>query len=271
MKNKNDKSRRTSFRKALTVIVATASLIATLICLVLMLKNYPGMNIAFCIALAFSIIIFTYILLRALRTKERYSKLAAMLQRCFLICIVVCIVVFIILQCLIISGARTEAAEVGCLIVLGAGIYGETPSRILAARLDAALEYLKTRGDVLIIVSGGQGSGEAITEAEAMFRYLVRRGANENRIWKEESSASTWENLAFSLELMEENGLDIENTKVAIVTNEFHLYRAKHIAGTLGFDAIGIAAETPYPSLRILYHCREALALLKSLLSGWKA
>ena len=271
MKNNSDKSRGATIRRILTVIVVIASVSATLACLVLMLKNYPGMNIAFCIALAFTIIIFSYILLRALRNNERYSRIATVLQRCFLICIAICIVGFIILQGLIISGERTEDAEVDCLIVLGAGLYGEIPSRILSSRLETAFEYLKTRGDMLIIVSGGQGPGESITEAEAMFRYLVRCGVDENQVLKEESSTSTWENLAFSMALLVENGLDAENTKVAIVTNEFHLYRAKHIAGTLGLDAIGVAAETPYTSLRILYHCREALALLKSLLSGWKA
>ena len=265
MKNKSRESRGGGLRKVLTAIVATASVVITLICLVLMLQNYPGMSIAFCIALAVSVVIYIYLLLHALRANEKYSRLARALQRFFLVCIVLCVVGFIILQGLIISGARTEDADIDCLIILGAGLYGEYPSRVLASRLDMALEYLKGRDDIPIIVSGGQGPGESITEAEAMSRYLEYRGINENKIWKEVESTSTWENLNFSLALMEEQGLDPENATIAIVTSEFHLYRAKRIAGQLGLNVVGVAADTPYLGLRVLYHCREAVALLKDL------
>ena len=197
---------------------------------------------------------------------EKYKKLASVLQRCFLICLVIFVAGFLVLQGLIISGSGTEDAEAGCLIILGAGLYGETPSRVLTSRLDTALDYLEVHGKMPIIVSGGQGPGETISEAEAMFRYLNRRGIDSDQIWLEDSSTNTLENLVLSLALMEEKGLEPGTAKTAIVTSEFHLYRAKHIAGTLGLNAVGIAAETPYLSLRILYHCREAVALLKSFL-----
>ena len=188
------------------------------------------------------------------------------LRRCFMVFVILAIVGFIALQGLIISGSRTEDAEVDCLIILGAGINGEYPSSVLKSRLDNALEFLDSRADIPIIVSGGLGQGEAITEAEAMYRYLRRSGADSKQIWKEEESTSTWENLAFSMAVMEEKGLDAENATIAIVTNEFHLYRAKHIAGTLGLEAIGVAAETPSPRSLVYYHIREAAALLKSFL-----
>ena len=232
----------------------------------LMLRNYPGMEIAFFASLMLSALFAVYLLLRMLSTREKYAKLSLILQRCLLICIAVGVVGFLVLQGLIISGARTEDSDVDCLIILGAGIYGEYPSMTLVSRLDAALDYIQSRGKTPIIVSGGQGPGETITEAEAMFRYLTRRGVDENNVWKEDSSTNTWENLAFSLELMKTKGLEPGNVKIAIVTNEFHLYRAKHIAGTLGVSAIGVAARTPYLGLRILYHCREAVALLKDFL-----
>ena len=274
MKDKSDKNRGRRLKKVLAALVITTSVVMTLISFVLMLKNYPGMNIAFCIALTVTAIIFIFLILRALRASEKYSRLATALQRFFLICIAICLAGFIVLQGLIISGARSEDTEIDCLIILGAGLYGEYPSRILVSRLDRALEYQNTQNNIPIIVSGGQGPGETITEAEAMSRYLEGRGIDVNQIWKEEDSTSTWENLAYSLALMEENGIDAENATVAIVTNEFHLYRAKRIAGQLGLNAIGVAAETPYPSLRVLYHCREAVALLKDLLvigSAWGA
>ena len=253
-------------RKVLTIIVVAACAIVTVIFLVLMLKNYPGMDIAFCVALALSAIIILYLLLRKLRASEKYSRLAVILQRIFLICIAICIAGFIVLQGLIISGSHTDNGDVDCLIILGAGLYGEYPSRVLVSRLDTALEYLKGKDDIPIIVSGGQGPGESITEADAMLRYLLRNGVDEGRVRKEDRSSSTKENIAFSLALLEDSGLDAGEMKVAIVTSEFHLFRAKYIAGQLGLDAIGVAAKTPYPSLRVLYHCREAVALLKDLL-----
>ena len=268
MKNNSAEKRGGKRRRVPAAIVIVASAVITLICFVLMLQNYPGMNIAFCLTLAFSVIICLFFFLRALRANEKYTRLAKTLQRFFMICLMLALVVFLILQGLIISGAHTEDAEIGCLIILGAGLYGEYPSMMLVSRLDMALEYLNGRNDVPIIVSGGQGPGETITEAEAMFRYLIRRGTDNDIIWKEEDSTNTWENIAFSLELMRDKGLDAENTTVAIVTSEFHLYRAKHIAGQLGLNAIGVAAETPILGLRVLYHCREAVALLNSFLFG---
>jgi len=170
------------------------------------------------------------------------------------------------LQGLIISGARTEEADVDCLIVLGAGLRNGSPSLMLRQRLNMAAEYLLEHGDTPIIVSGGMGRGETITEAEAMSRYLVACGVDESLIWKEEKSTSTRENLVFSMDLMEENGLDTDSVVVAVVTNEFHLYRAKLIAAKTGLTAIGISAKTPRFYLRVLYSFREAFALATEIL-----
>ena len=152
------------------------------------------------------------------------------------------------------------------MIVLGAGLRNGAPSLILRRRLNAAIDYLQERGDIPVIVSGGLGRGENITEAEAMFRYLSEHGIKDDLIWKEEKSTSTRENLIFSLAIMEANGLDADNTKVAVVSNEFHLFRAKLIAGKEGIDAIGVAAKTPTFYLRAIYSCREAFALASELL-----
>ena len=260
-------NKRVKFHKVLSIIVVAAAIAVTIAAFILMLFNLPGMDIVFFIALLLSCIIIAHLLLRKLRTREKYAKLALALHRCLFICVAIGVVGFLVLQCLIFSGSRTEDADADCLIILGAGLYGEYPSRILVSRLETAIEYLGARDGVPIIVSGGQGPGETITEAEAMSRYLIRRGVDENQIHKEENSTSTWENLAFSLDLLTTMGLDGENPTIAIVTNDFHLYRAKHIAGTLGIDAIGVSARTPYPSLRVLYQFREAVALMKDFLS----
>jgi uncharacterized SAM-binding protein YcdF (DUF218 family) len=103
-----------------------------------------------------------------------------------------------------------------------------------------------------------------------MFRYLSAHGIDESLIWKEEESTNTQENLTFSRALMEEKGLDVENITVAIVSNEFHLHRAKLVAGNVGLDAVGVAAETPGILMRALYFFREAFALASAVLRPLK-
>jgi len=176
------------------------------------------------------------------------------------------LICFLIVQGVLISNSFTENADVDAIIVLGAGLRNNVPSLILASRLNAAIEYSKTQGDVPIIVTGGLGSGEILTEAEAMSRYLIERGVDEYRILKEDASTNTRENLAFSKVILEELGMDTDNIKVAIVSNEFHLLRAKMIAEKAGLDSIGVAAETPGLHRKVLYYFREAFALTAEVL-----
>ena len=109
--------------------------------------------------------------------------------------------------------------------MLGAGVNGETPSLTLRTRIDAAAAYLEEHPDVPVVLSGGQGPGEAITEAKCMRRALVRRGVDESRLYPEERSTSTQENLRYSRAILEELGVDLTQ-RVAIVTSDYHLCRA---------------------------------------------
>ena len=197
---------------------------------------------------------------------KRFSKAAKVLRHSFVVILSIGFAIFLIFQILIISSAHTQEAEVDVIIVLGAGLRNGRPSPILQTRLDAAINYLDTRPEVPIIVSGGLGEGQSITEAQAMLNYLVSKGVDESLIWMEGASTRTYENLTFSLLLMREKGLDVENTAIAIVSNEFHLFRAKLIAGNAGLDAVGVAAETPGSALKLRYFFREAFALANHLL-----
>jgi len=250
----------------ITIIAAALAAVLSGIFFALTLARVPNMHVVFYLALGFSALLVIYLVLWTLSASEKYARLAKLLRRCYLVCLSVGVAFFIILQALIISGSRTDDVEADCLIVLGAGLRNGAPSLILRRRLNAAVDYLQERGDIPVIVTGGLGRGQTVTEAEAMFRYLRDRGVSEDLILKEDRSTSTRENLAFSVTLMQENGLDTENTKVAVVTNEFHLYRAKLIAGKQGLDAVGISADTPGLYLRILYFCREAFALASEFL-----
>lgn len=126
-----------------------------------------------------------------------------------------------------------------CLLVLGAQWKTSGPSDVLRRRLDKALEYLGENPDTIVIVSGGKGSDEIISEAAGMRQYLIDAGVGEERILVEDRSTNTCENLAFSAELFDSRG-----SRTVIVTNNFHVFRALEIAGKQGYQAEGLAADS---------------------------
>lgn len=124
------------------------------------------------------------------------------------------------------------------LIVLGAQVRGERITDSLKRRLDAALLYHQVCASVKIIVSGGQGKGEDVSEAYAMAQYLREHGVKDEQIMLEDQSRTTRENLRFSKAYLEEL-----KTPVGIVTNNFHLFRALLIGRSEGYENLtGIAA-----------------------------
>lgn len=144
------------------------------------------------------------------------------------------------------------------VVVLGCQVKGENASLMLQERIDAAYDYLAAHPDASAVLSGGKGAGEAISEAECMYRALTKKGIAEERLYKEERSTSTRENLAFSKDIIEQNRL---SNSLAIVTNEFHEYRAKQIAKNLGFDAKAVPAPTAW-WLFPTYYVRELYGIL---------
>ena len=147
------------------------------------------------------------------------------------------------------------------VIVLGAAVHGTTPSLTLKKRLDKAVEYHEQNPDAIIIVSGGQGNGEDITEAAAMEKYLVEHGVNPNKITKEDRSTSTLENFVFSKEILD-NYFEEEYT-TCFVTNEYHVLRAADCAKSVGiFNASHLHSNTNLSYL-ISGSLRECLAVIK--------
>ena len=253
-------------RLTTTIIVA---LVAAAICgyiFYLMQINVSHSHVFLLFFGGLSFLVLTYMLLWTLGANEKYSRIAKILKRCYFICLLAGVVCFIVLQVMIVSGSHTdEDADVDAVIVLGAGLINNNPSLVLASRLNAAIRYTETRDDIPIIVTGGLGQGQNITEAEAMARYLIVRGVDEERIWKEEASTNSHENIRFAKEIMRAKGINPENAKVAIVSNEFHLYRAKLIAEKAGFEAYGVTAETPGLHRKLIYYFREAFSLINEL------
>lgn len=147
---------------------------------------------------------------------------------------------------------RTEA-----VIILGCQVRGEMPSQMLKRRLDAALEVLDENPEAVCVMSGGRGNGEDISEAECMRRYLTAAGIDEARLYAEDKSTSTRENIAFSAEILEKLGIS-EN--IMLVTNEFHQYRAYIYARREGLKTGAHSAKTPLSNL-LNYGLRENAAL----------
>lgn len=149
------------------------------------------------------------------------------------------------------------------VIILGAQWKPGGPSEVLRRRLDRAVEYLRENPDTTVIVSGGQGSNEPISEAAGMRQYLVNAGISDEKILVEDQSTNTLENLVFSGRL-----LDKKNDSVVIVTNNFHVFRAMRIAEKQGYvHAEGMAASS-VAGLAPNNLLREFVGVVKDFLMG---
>ncbi|MDO4337741.1 MAG: YdcF family protein [Eubacteriales bacterium] len=171
---------------------------------------------------------------------------------------------FLFLCTKVVQGMTSKgSADLDYVVVLGAQVKKETPSRALKKRLEKALEYAENNPETILILSGGQGSGEEITEAECMSRYLIEHGIPKERLVLEERSTSTKENLEFSNELT-----GCADAKTGILSNNFHVYRAVKLAEKQGYlYPEGIAAKSD-PIMQAHYVVREAFALVKERLKG---
>ncbi|HEX2944829.1 MAG TPA: YdcF family protein [Clostridia bacterium] len=191
------------------------------------------------------------------RVKRKTSR-----KRYILPIVMILLLQFLAIECLIIfSGYSDTPVKTDYLIILGAGLKGDIPNVSLRERLAAGVQYLEKNPYTIVVVSGGQGRGETITEAEAMKKYLVSKGIDEGRILSEPRASSTMENFKFSRELIEANaGKQVR--EVAFITNSFHILRAKMLAERNGFNAHAISGKTV--QIVIPSYIREYFALIKS-------
>lgn len=164
------------------------------------------------------------------------------------------------------ASKRADKVDADALIVLGAAVHGDRVTWVLSNRLDTAADYLDAHPDAVCVVSGGKGSGEDVTEASAMQKYLVeRKGIDPERILVEDKAESTKENFEFSKALIEQTlGKD---AKIAFVTTDFHVFRARRVALKTGIDAEGIAAPDVW-YIRINNFLRECVGITVYALRG---
>ena len=211
-------------------------------------------------------VVAAYFLLAQLRKKhEKAAKVGHILLTCALC---VGILIFGVTEAFVIRASRgDEETKCDYIIVLGCQVDGTTPSLSLSDRIDAAYRYLQENPHTKAVLSGGQGENEDITEAECMFRELTDRGVAEERLILEKSSTSTWENLKFSLTLIEEE-TGAKPETVGVLSGDYHLLRAGLFAKSFGVETVGIPAKTGMPTIRINYFLREVAGIWHYILLG---
>ncbi|MBE7036376.1 MAG: YdcF family protein [Ruminococcaceae bacterium] len=152
------------------------------------------------------------------------------------------------------------------VIVLGAGIRGDRVTLPLKMRLDKAIEYHHKNPDAFIVVTGGQGLQETVTEAYAMEKYLIQNGVEKNKIIKEEKATSTFENMTFSKEILDAS-FDGDYS-VVVITNHFHIFRGAMMAKNTGFQNVThMHAGLQWYNLMPCF-LRESLAVIKMIVLG---
>ncbi|MCI9976712.1 YdcF family protein [Clostridioides difficile] len=183
------------------------------------------------------------------------------------IIISVFLIVFIVTESLIIFYPKNNfEVKSDYLLILGASVKKNTPSTTLKGRLNTALKYLKVNDDCYVVVSGGKGNGENITEAKAMKDYLTKNGINKNRIIEEDKSTNTYENFKYSkLKIEEHSKGKLKDLKIKIVTTDFHVLRSKILAYRNGYKNTSFYASKSKLSFIPTYYTREFFALWKTI------
>lgn len=173
---------------------------------------------------------------------------------------------FVVLLGLVLTGARDSVTgQPQVMVILGCKVESWGPSVLLQDRLDKALDYLEDHPDLTIVVSGGQGPDEHQSEAQCMFDYLTDHGVDGDQILLEDQSHNTWENIRFTQELLEQEGVDA--SQVVVVSNGFHLTRVRMLWGRVWegeYTLSTLAAPSSHVPSRLKMYIREPLALVKS-------
>ena len=171
---------------------------------------------------------------------------------------------FIIVQAMMVAASLPkDIPATPEIIILGAHVSRQGPSATLLSRLEAGAEYAAANPDMRIVVSGGQGLDEPVTEASAMSDYLISKGISADRILLEDRSSNTFENLNFSRPLLPEGEGPYP---ITIVTSEFHILRTSMLAVRAGYTPYFIPARTPR-SILLSSYSREFFGLIKSFLT----
>lgn len=154
-------------------------------------------------------------------------------------------------------GRSIKPVKSNAIIVLGASVVGENqPSPVLQERLNSALTLYQQHYAPVFILTGGQGEGEPIAEAEASQRYLESKGVPSAVMYLDNQSKNTWENLFNAKQIMQKQGM---HTAI-IVTDFYHQERAQLYARELGMETSGYVGQIP-PMTNPKQTLREVIAI----------
>lgn len=162
----------------------------------------------------------------------------------------------------VMNRGKDTAKNQKVLIVLGCRVKGDVASVALEKRAESAYFYLLKNPNSVAILSGGQGKDENMTEAQCLKNLLVGRGISQERLFLEEMSTSTRQNIAYSKKIIEQNGF---SSDVAVATSEYHQLRAKLICKNYGLNAFAVSSKTK-PILLPTFLLRELMALVNEKL-----
>ena len=258
--------------KAFFSLLGTGRILALIFCallsgLAVFLKFcVPGYSFSALVCLCLIAIILFYTFMPLIGLK--FPVFAKVTTRIFTVILVIGLLVVGITEAIIIHASFGDPEEtVDCIVVLGAKVNKDGPSVSLWDRICAAYTYLEEHPGVTAVLSGGQGTDEPITEAECMYRELVELGIDPQRLWIEDEATSTWENLNFSLDLIEAN-TGTRPAKLGVLSSEYHLFRASLFARACNVEFVGIPAKTSRLSQAVNHFMREVAGVWHYILLG---
>lgn len=222
-------------------------------------KRVTGMQLLW-LFLALFFALFSYLYQRRKRGKKSFRGERVVFWACAA-SLALGMMMFTAAEAAILSAmAHQPQPNADYVIVLGAKVNKTVPSLSLRYRIERAAEYLKENPQSKAILSGGQGSDEDISEAEAMALALMKQGISKERILLESRSTNTMENLKLSMALIKSDGGSADSS-VVIVTSDFHVFRAMRFAEKVGYRNVSGCAALSMKALAFQNHLREALAV----------
>lgn len=210
--------------------------------------------------------------MRQTRNNHYTGRRGQLLWRVLLILFGTGLICFGALEICIAVGDGTDLSyEPDVMVIFGCQVKRDGPSILLRDRLETAVAYLDENPDLPVIVSGGKGDDEHMSEAQAMYEYLVEHGVPEEQITKEDQSRDTRRNLLFTRAILEEQGMDPAEIHILAVSSGFHLTRIRMLAQRFGYGEIDtLDAPSSHLPTAVYMFFREPLALVKSFVFDWE-
>ena len=226
----------------------------------------PGYSFTALVCLCLAAVILFYTAMPFLG--QHFPGLAKVLTLGVTAVLVLGLCVCAVTEALIIKASFGDPGEqVDYVVVLGAKVRDDGPSVSLWDRIYAARDYLEAHPHTVAVLSGGKGKDEPISEAQCMFTELLALGIEPGRLWQEDKAESTWENIRFSLDLIQKE-TGARPTKIGVLSSEYHLFRASLFAKKNQVEFVGIPARTSRLSQRINHFMREVAGVWHYIILG---